>query len=145
MCMCSVSQPCPPLCDLMDCNPQDSSVHRIFQARILEWAAISIFTDLLDLGIEPTSLVSPALAGGFLPLDHPGGMCMSIKLEVTQWRSVNLNNIYVNLNEKPLQSSSHKENKIVINLKRAFTNHSTYFCLDWFTSITCTVKNFPDK
>ena len=25
----------------MDCNPQDSSVHGIFQARVLEWVAIS--------------------------------------------------------------------------------------------------------
>ena len=29
------------LCDPMDCSPPDSSVHRIFQARILEWVAIS--------------------------------------------------------------------------------------------------------
>ena len=32
---------CPALCSLMDCSPPDSSVHRIFQARILEWVAIS--------------------------------------------------------------------------------------------------------
>ena len=25
----------------MDCSPLDSSVHRIFQAKILEWVAIS--------------------------------------------------------------------------------------------------------
>ena len=29
------------LCDPMDCNPLGSSVHRILQARILEWVAIS--------------------------------------------------------------------------------------------------------
>ena len=28
------------LCDPMDCSPPDSSVHEIFQARILEWIAI---------------------------------------------------------------------------------------------------------
>ena len=28
-------------CDLMDCSPPSSSVHRISQARILEWFAIS--------------------------------------------------------------------------------------------------------
>ena len=27
-------------CDLMDCNPPGSSVHGIFQARILDWIAI---------------------------------------------------------------------------------------------------------
>ena len=29
------------LCNLMDCNLPDSSIHAIFQARILEWVAIS--------------------------------------------------------------------------------------------------------
>ena len=31
----------PTLCDSMDCSPPGSSVHGIFQARILEWVAIS--------------------------------------------------------------------------------------------------------
>ena len=30
-------------CDPMDCSPPGSSVHGIFQARILEWAAIPYF------------------------------------------------------------------------------------------------------
>ena len=33
-------QSCPTLWDPMDCNPSDSSVHGILQARILEWVAI---------------------------------------------------------------------------------------------------------
>ena len=37
----SVAQSCPTLCDPMDCNLPGSSVHGIFQARILEWVAIS--------------------------------------------------------------------------------------------------------
>ena len=36
-----VAQSCPTLCDPMDCNPPGSSVHEIFQARVLEWVAIS--------------------------------------------------------------------------------------------------------
>ena len=32
---------CPTLCDPMDSSPPGSSIHRIFQARILEWGAIS--------------------------------------------------------------------------------------------------------
>ena len=35
-----VAQPCPTLCDPMNCSPPGSSVHGIFQARILEWVAI---------------------------------------------------------------------------------------------------------
>jgi len=36
-----VAQSCPTLCDSMDYNPPGSSVHGIFQARILGWVAIS--------------------------------------------------------------------------------------------------------
>ncbi|XDA77321.1 hypothetical protein R6Z07F_007455 [Ovis aries] len=36
-----VAQSCLTLCDPMDCSPPGSSVHEIFQARILEWVAIS--------------------------------------------------------------------------------------------------------
>ena len=37
-----VAQSCPTLCNCMDCSPSGSSVHGIFQTRILEWVAISI-------------------------------------------------------------------------------------------------------
>ena len=36
-----VTQSCPTLCDLMDSSQPGSSVHGIFQARVLEWVAIS--------------------------------------------------------------------------------------------------------
>ena len=36
-----VTQSCPTLCYLMDCTLPGSSIHRIFQVRILEWIAIS--------------------------------------------------------------------------------------------------------
>ena len=36
-----VAQSCPTLCDPMDCSLPGFSVHGIFQARILEWVAIS--------------------------------------------------------------------------------------------------------
>ena len=38
---CVHAQSCPALCDPMDCSPPGSSVHGIFQARILEWVTIS--------------------------------------------------------------------------------------------------------
>ena len=37
---CMHAQPCPTLRKSMDCSPPGSSVHRIFQVRILEWVAI---------------------------------------------------------------------------------------------------------
>ena len=36
-----VAQSYPTLCDPVDCSPPGSSAHRILQARILEWVAIS--------------------------------------------------------------------------------------------------------
>ena len=37
-------QSCPTLCDPMDRSPPGSSIHGIFQARVLEWGAIA-FSD----------------------------------------------------------------------------------------------------
>ena len=41
VCVCSVTQSYPTLCDPEDCSLPGSSVHWIFQARMLEWVAIS--------------------------------------------------------------------------------------------------------
>ena len=65
-------QLCLTLCDPVDCNPQDSSVRGISQARILERVATSFSRGFPDPGIEPASLKSPALQAGSLPLVLPG-------------------------------------------------------------------------
>ena len=71
------AQSCPALCDAMNCSLPGSSVHGTFQGRILEWVARPSSRndsgrsfqknppDLSNPGIEPASLMSPALAGGF--------------------------------------------------------------------------------
>ena len=58
-------QLCPTLCNPTDCSPPGSSVHGI--PRQESWSGLSCPPpgDLLDPGIEPTSLMAPALAGGF--------------------------------------------------------------------------------
>ena len=38
---CEAAQSCLTSCDPMDCSPPGSSIHGIFQARVLEWVAIS--------------------------------------------------------------------------------------------------------
>ena len=63
----------PTLCDPMDRSPPGSSVHGILQARILEWVAVP---DLLDPGIEPLSLMSPELAGGFFTSSATWECCL---------------------------------------------------------------------
>ena len=67
--VCSVTQLCVSLCDPMDCSPPGSSVRGIFQARILEWVAISSPGDLPVPGVE---LRSPTLQADSLPSKLPG-------------------------------------------------------------------------
>ena len=52
----------------MDCSPPGFSVHGILQAR--KWSGLSCPPpgDLPNPGTKPPSLVSPALAGGFLTI-----------------------------------------------------------------------------
>ena len=60
-------------CVPMDCSPPGSSVHGMFQARILEWVAVP-FTrgDLPNPEIKSTSPVSSALQADSLLLSHQG-------------------------------------------------------------------------
>jgi len=57
-----VAESCPNLSDPMDCSPLDFSIHRIFQARVLEWGAIA-FSDTELLRIAQTGF---NLSQGFL-------------------------------------------------------------------------------
>ena len=43
-----VGQSCPTLSDPMDCSLLGSSIHGIFQARVLEWGAIAFSVEELD-------------------------------------------------------------------------------------------------
>ena len=58
-------QPCPTLCNPMDCSPKGSSVHGILQARKLEWVVVPFSRGSSWPGIEPTCLMFPAFVGGF--------------------------------------------------------------------------------
>ena len=50
-----VTQSCPTLSDPMDCSLLGSSIHGIFQARVVEWGAIAFSGKLLG---APESLIS---------------------------------------------------------------------------------------
>ena len=50
---------------VLDCSSLGSSAPGILQARILEWVALPSLGDLPIPGIEPASLMSPALADRF--------------------------------------------------------------------------------
>ena len=69
VCMCSVAQACPTLCDPMDCSPPGSSRHEILQARLLEWGAIPSSRG----SSQPKDRTHvPCAAGGFFTAEPPG-------------------------------------------------------------------------
>ena len=72
-----VAQLCPTHCDPMDCSPPGSSVHGIFQARILECFAISTSRGFPDPRIEPGS---SALQVDSLPTELPGKHILIVSL-----------------------------------------------------------------
>ena len=55
-----VAQLCPTLSDPMDCSLPGSSIHGIFQARVLEWGAIAFSTVSLYF----------YLISFFMPINH---------------------------------------------------------------------------
>ena len=65
-----VAQSCRTLSDPMDYSLPGSSVHGIFQVRVLEWVAISSSSwDLPNPGVEPGC---PAFQADALPFEPPG-------------------------------------------------------------------------
>ena len=57
-----VTQSCPTLSNPIDCSLPGSSVHRIFQARVLEWGAIAFSAPVLAGRFFTTSRLTTAAA-----------------------------------------------------------------------------------
>ena len=75
------AQLCLTLCNPMNWSPPDSSVHGIFQARILKWVAIPFSRRSPQPSVELESFVSPASAGGFFtPCDTWGKVLPNSKM-----------------------------------------------------------------
>ena len=87
VCMCPCAQSCPTFCDPMDCSPPDSSCPWNF-SRQEYWSRSPFPTpgDLPEPGIQPASLVSPALAGGFFTTNTTCGKCTNMlkRIEIVE-------------------------------------------------------------
>ena len=66
----------------MDYSPPGSSVHRILQARILEWVSMPSSERFPNPGIEPVSFMSPALGGGFFTTCTTWEMLIYVYIEM---------------------------------------------------------------
>ena len=78
--LCMLSQSRQTLCDPLDCSPPGSSIHGIFQARIMEWGAISSPRRSSWPKDQTCFSCWPCIAGGFFtPLSHWGTPLLSVK------------------------------------------------------------------
>ena len=81
-----VAQPYPTLSDPMDCSPPGSSVHGIFQARVLEWVATAFSLKLLEENIGRTL---DDMNQSKILYDPPPRV-MEIKTKVNKWDPIKL-------------------------------------------------------
>ena len=115
------AQSCPTLSDPMDCSLPGSSVHRIFQARVLEWGAIAfsvsclvMSNSLLPHRPQPTRPLSMGFSSqehwSGLPFPSPketierkkGKSLSHVRLFATPWTAA-----YINIEKSKNMQKSH--------------------------------------
>ena len=93
-----VAKSCLTLCDLMDCSPPGSSVHGIFQARILEWCAISFSRGSSQprdrTGVSGTEADS-------LPIKLPGKILSSLRPSKGNCKCLPVNEVMASFQSSP--------------------------------------------
>ena len=102
-----VSQSCPTLCNPMDysCDPLGSSVHGIFQARIMEWVAIPFSRGFPDPWVK---LRSPAFQADSL-LSEPPYVWLICSLYI--WNLLNTGNQLYSSKKKKKRKIGNREGK----------------------------------
>jgi len=60
---------CPTLSNPMDCSLPGSSIHEIFQARVLEWGAIAFSKNILLRGFRENQFAQREPHGDITPRD----------------------------------------------------------------------------
>ena len=85
-CLAKLLQSCPILCYPVDCSLLGSSVHGIFQARILKWVAMSSSRGSFQPGDRTHLFMSPAMANMFFTVAPPGKPHYNHCDALLQWR-----------------------------------------------------------
>ena len=109
-----VAQSCLTLCNPMDCRPPGSSVHGIFQARILDWAAIS-FSRGPSWPRNQTHV--SCTAGRFFTTEPPGK---------TRWR-VKTGNFQLNYSDANLPNTTVQLSQLPFKITFALTRYKSPF------------------
>ena len=130
-----VTWSCRTLCDPVDCNPPGFSVHRILQARMLEWVTISFSRGIFptqgsDPGIEPQS---PALRADALASEPSGKPLQQSKSPLTarwikKWKFIHKMVWMTKVNELQLQATVITFTNVMMNER----NQTQKMHISWF-------------
>ena len=99
-----VAQSCPTLSDPMDCSLPGSSVHGIFQARVLEWVAIA-FSVNLPSGCQSAARRTSVLNGGALEAHnhaYPWTTSTLHTVSLPHFTWINFNELEKYIEKKPI-------------------------------------------
>ena len=143
--VCSVAQSCLTLCDPMDLSPPDSSVHGIFQARILDWIAISYSRgSSWPRNWTHCSCVCHIGRQILLSLHHLGRPCICIHTSIT----ISLFILFYVISKRDIQSSVviyqtiNKEFPNIWVSVFTFPFPKDHELTSWFAFPTLILKNF---
>ena len=94
-----VAQSCPTLCNPMDCRLPGSSIHGIFQARVLEWGAIAFYypaaVAAAAAAAAAKSLQSCPTLSDLMDCRLPGSSIRGIfQARVLEWGAIAFSNLY---------------------------------------------------
>ena len=109
-----VAQSCPTLSDPMDCSLPGSSVHGIFQARVLEWGAVAFSQQCTRVSFSPHSnqyllcvfFLMTVISTGVRRYFIVAVICTSLKISNVEQLFMCLSAIYISSLEKCLFGSS---------------------------------------
>ena len=131
-----VAQSCLTLCDILDCSLSGSSIHGIFQARVLQWIAISF-----SRGSSRTQELNPGLQYCRQMLYHLSHLCISfiMNLPFSVWIMIIIFLFLVILTRILSNITSQRWSVLLIIFCFYFELHSDlyyYFLLSFFVWIS---------
>ena len=134
-----VAQSCPTLSDPMDCSPPGSSVHGIFQARVLEWGATA-FSNIISLVLIYLITESFYLLTTFIQFPLPSCLAsQNRKSDLFFYEFVFL--LFLKYNIMLVPGTGHSDS-ILLYISKGSCNKSSYN-LSPYKDITLLLTTYP--